>query len=179
MSEPNRPPAKSELRDSLRKSRLTMPVEERRAQSVAICAGLLRSVDWSAVRSLHCYEPIESLGEVDVTSFVADVKESYPDLSIYTSRKLGGEWGIVSADSGEPVDPALRFDAVIVPMLGFDPRLHRIGFGGGYYDKFLAAQPQARKIGVCFEQGLVKRLPREPHDVALDMIITENGIHTP
>lgn len=156
-----------------------MEPEARRAKSTAICATLLRSVDWSEVRKLHCYEPITNLGEVDIAAFIADVKESYPDLRVYTSRKLEGRWSIVSLDSGEPVDPVPGFDAVIVPMLGFDPRCHRIGFGGGYYDRFLAGRPRARKVGVCFEQGLVSRVPHEPHDVALDMIVTERRILTP
>ncbi|MGH7193954.1 MAG: 5-formyltetrahydrofolate cyclo-ligase [Candidatus Saccharimonadales bacterium] len=170
---------KPELRKALRAARMTMTAEDRGRKSLEICAGLLRSVDWSGVRSLHCYEPIANLGEVDVTGFIADLKDGYPELRIYTSRKLDGGWKVVSVDSGEPVEPAPGFDAVIVPMLGFDPQLHRIGFGGGYYDRFLAAQPQARKIGVCFEQGLVRRVPHEAHDIRLDMVLTERRILTP
>ena len=63
-------------------------------------------------------------------------------------------------------------------MLGFNSKaLHRIGYGGGYYDKFLATQPQAQKIGVCFEQGKLAQIPAELHDIPLDVIITENHIY--
>jgi 5-formyltetrahydrofolate cyclo-ligase len=65
------------------------------------------------------------------------------------------------------------FDVIIVPMLGFDTSLQRIGWGGGYYDKFLATQPKAKKIGVCYSIGEVERIPAEPHDIPLDMIMTE------
>jgi len=63
-------------------------------------------------------------------------------------------------------------------MLGFDKTLNRIGYGGGYYDKFLANQPDAQKIGVCFEQGKVEHIPAEPHDIPLDIIITEEKVYS-
>ena len=64
-------------------------------------------------------------------------------------------------------------------MLGFDPKtLHRIGYGGGYYDQFLATQPQAQKIGVCFDHGKTENIPTEPHDIPLDVIVTEENIYT-
>jgi 5-formyltetrahydrofolate cyclo-ligase len=69
------------------------------------------------------------------------------------------------------------FDVVIVPMLGFDNDLQRIGYGGGYYDKFLAGQGGAKKIGVCFTLGLISKVPSEPHDIKLDTIVTENKIY--
>lgn len=154
-----------------------MPAEERHDKSLIICAALMRSMDWSEVRNVHCFEPIARLGEVDLSSFVSDLQGSRPNIKIYTSRKIDGGWRVVSVDSGEPAGPVPRFDAVIVPMLGFDGGLHRVGYGVGYYDQLLAAQPGARKIGVCFEQGRVERLPREPHDVALDLIVTEKNIY--
>ncbi|HEY5441911.1 MAG TPA: 5-formyltetrahydrofolate cyclo-ligase, partial [Candidatus Saccharimonadales bacterium] len=76
---------------------------------------------------------------------------------------------------GAPPD---KFDVILVPMLGFDPAtLHRIGYGGGYYDKFLAGQPQAKKIGVCFEQAKVKNFTPESYDVPLNVIVTEQAIY--
>jgi 5-formyltetrahydrofolate cyclo-ligase len=84
---------------------------------------------------------------------------------------------VVSADTDQLADPVPAFDVIIVPMLGFDASLQRIGWGGGYYDKFLAAQPQAIKIGVCYSIGEVEHIPAEPHDVPLDMIVTERHTH--
>jgi 5,10-methenyltetrahydrofolate synthetase len=64
-------------------------------------------------------------------------------------------------------------------MLGFDPKtLHRIGYGGGYYDKFLAGQPEAKKVGVCYEAGKTGQIPMESHDIALDMVVTENQVYS-
>ena len=93
-------------------------------------------------------------------------------IQMYTSRKINGTWQIVRI-SGEPVDVAPQFDIVVAPMLGFDNSLHRIGYGGGYYDQFLSSQHKAQKIGLCFEQGRQSNLPVEDHDIALDSIVTE------
>ncbi|MGH7156833.1 MAG: 5-formyltetrahydrofolate cyclo-ligase, partial [Candidatus Saccharimonadales bacterium] len=67
-----------------------------------------------------------------------------------------------------------KFDLILVPVLAFDKENYRLGWGGGFYDKFLANQPQALKIGLGFQDGLVEQgLPHEPHDVPLDKVITE------
>jgi 5-formyltetrahydrofolate cyclo-ligase len=65
--------------------------------------------------------------------------------------------------------------AVLVPMLAFDAHGHRLGYGGGYYDRTLAGLPEARAIGVAYAGQEVPSLPREPHDHPLDMLVTEAG----
>jgi 5-formyltetrahydrofolate cyclo-ligase len=169
---------KQQLRESLQKRRLEMSDEERHQKAEAITRQLFEAVDWYKVRTLHCFEPIMRLGEVDLTDFIAALQAGQRDIHVFTSRRLGGEWQVVSTDTDEPA-AVPELDVVIVPMLGFDDRLHRIGYGGGYYDKFLAGLPRARKIGVCYEDGhLTHYMPVEHHDVRMDMIVTEDDIHT-
>jgi 5,10-methenyltetrahydrofolate synthetase len=164
-------PTKSELRQILKQTRLEMLEEERLLASRAIVERLNRLMDWSTVKSLHFFEPVQQLNEVDIREFITGQEDQYPDLQLCTSRLIGKTWEIISIRTGRPPD---TFDVVIVPMLGFDPAsLQRIGYGGGYYDKFLPAQPQARKIGVCFEAGKTDRIPVETYDIAMDMIVTE------
>ncbi len=63
------------------------------------------------------------------------------------------------------------------PVLGFDNQGYRIGYGKGWYDKFLATQPRAVTIGLAYEISRVKEgLPKEPHDIPLKYIITEKTI---
>ena len=71
------------------------------------------------------------------------------------------------------VPPPAKFDVIIVPMLGFDPEtLHRIGYGGGYYDKFLAIQPQAKKSASVSTRARPKTCRRTTHhDIALNVIL--------
>ncbi len=66
-------------------------------------------------------------------------------------------------------------DVVIVPLLAFDGKLHRIGYGHGYYDRFLEKNP-AFKIGLAFNSQRVEEIPTEEFDVPLDMIITESEV---
>jgi len=166
---------KAELRSHLKHLRRNMPDTERSTLSQQICQRLA-ALDWADIHTFHCYEPIAPLKEVDITSFIATIQKQYPKIQLYTSRRIDNVWKVVSWQDHNEVE-APHFDAVIVPMLGFDTSLHRIGYGGGYYDKFLAIQSHARKIGVCFDLGRVQQVPEEPHDVALDTIITESNIY--
>jgi 5,10-methenyltetrahydrofolate synthetase len=168
------PLSKVELRAQFKQLRLEMLDEEHRLASQAIVERLKTAADWSKVKSIHFFVPIEELAEVDINEFIRFLEDTYPNLQMATSRQIEDKWEIVGVHGGEPPK---QFDTVIVPMLGFDPKtLHRIGYGGGYYDKFLAGQKQARKIGVCFEQGKIEGLKAEEYDVSLDMIITDRGV---
>lgn len=72
-------------------------------------------------------------------------------------------------------DPA-TIDVAIVPGLGFTAAGHRLGQGGGWYDRFL---PQLRAdcvtVGIAFEVQIVPTVPLEPHDVSVDCVVTEVG----
>jgi 5,10-methenyltetrahydrofolate synthetase len=171
-------PAKEELRKRLQKIRMDLGEDARHEKSEAIASSLLQEVYWETVRSVHCFEPIMRLGEVDLVDFVTALQNDAANVRVYTSRKSGGGWQVVDTADDKPVAETPKFDIIIVPLLGFDPKtMHRIGYGGGYYDKFLAGQPKAKKVGVCYEACKIGRLPIETHDVKLDMIITEEGVY--
>lgn len=68
-----------------------------------------------------------------------------------------------------------EYDLIIVAGLAFDKRGYRVGYGGGYYDTFLAGQPKALKVGVCFPFQMIAEVPVESHDIKLDEILTING----
>ena len=71
-----------------------------------------------------------------------------------------------------------KLDLMIVPGVCFDLAGNRIGFGKGFYDKFLA-DSSAVKLGICFEKQLLreKKIPAETNDIAMDFTATENGIY--
>ena len=67
--------------------------------------------------------------------------------------------------------------ALLIPPVGFDSRGYRLGYGGGYFDRTLAARPvQPLKIGVAFEISRIPTIRPQPHDVPMDFIVTETGI---
>ena len=69
-----------------------------------------------------------------------------------------------------------NIDLVLVPGIAFDKTGHRIGYGFGYYDKFLKKVPKAIKIGLCFDFQIVDKIPHEEHDVPVDFVVTEERV---
>jgi len=82
-----------------------------------------------------------------------------------------GRFGTVYPD-GEALVP----DLVLVPLLAFDRRCFRLGYGGGYYDRTLATLPGATAIGCAYALQEMKDVPVEPHDIRLHAIATERGV---
>ena len=73
--------------------------------------------------------------------------------------------------------PPSQIAAILVPGLAFTRQGHRLGRGGGFYDRYLALLPSTTlKIGVCFALQLVEALPWELHDQLLDLVATEEGL---
>jgi len=76
----------------------------------------------------------------------------------------------------EPVVPELLTpDVVLTPLVAFDGRGHRLGMGGGYYDRYFARTPTKRRIGIAHECQRAEELPTSPSDIALSDVVTENG----
>jgi 5,10-methenyltetrahydrofolate synthetase len=85
-------------------------------------------------------------------------------------------YGIPFPTRGESVVP----DLVVVPLVGFDAAGFRLGYGGGYFDRTMAAmRPRPVAVGVGFETGRIETIDPRQHDVALDWLVTETGIHAP
>jgi 5-formyltetrahydrofolate cyclo-ligase len=79
--------------------------------------------------------------------------------------------------SGSPLAPRGEPDIILMPLLGFDAAGTRLGYGGGYYDRTLAALHKRPKlIGLAFAVQELPLIPRESHDVPLDAVITESGL---
>ena len=130
--------------------------------SLIICRKLFRGVYWSKIQTVCSYTPIAGLNEVDIRPLLKSISYKYPAIEI----KILGQ-------AKNQKIPKTKFDLILVPALAFDKDNYRLGWGGGFYDKFLAGQSGALKIGVCFQNGFIKNLPHETHDVALDKIVTE------
>ena len=71
-------------------------------------------------------------------------------------------------------------DLAVVPGVGFDRKLNRLGYGGGFYDKLLRLIPkEIKKIALCFEIQVVERIPTSENDIKVDLLITDTGIYHP
>ena len=87
---------------------------------------------------------------------------------------VAGPYGIPAPDSSAPrVHPQVLF----IPCVAVDQQRYRLGYGGGYYDRTLARlSPRPVLVGVCFDLGRVKNLAPQPHDIRMDLVITETGV---
>ncbi len=72
--------------------------------------------------------------------------------------------------------PAEQVETILLPGSVFDMRGGRFGYGGGYYDRFLAKVPAAARIGLAFDLQIVEKAPLQAHDQLLDMVVTENRV---
>lgn len=79
-----------------------------------------------------------------------------------------------------PIDSEeLRPDTLLIPANGFDACGFRLGYGAGYFDRTISAlRPAVRVIGVAYEIGRLPSIHPQPHDEAMDMVVTEAGVHT-
>lgn len=69
-----------------------------------------------------------------------------------------------------------NIDLIIVPGIAFDNKLNRLGFGKGYYDKYLSNK-DIYKIGICFDEQIVDLVPTNELDIKMDMVITKNKVY--
>ncbi len=145
---------------------------------------------------VHAYWPALDRGEVDtrpligwcqaagktvvlpvVTSFSADQPEMEARLFTTTEALVENRWGLHEPVQGAAVSPA-AIDLVIVPAFGADRRGHRIGHGGGFYDRFLPSL-KATTMALTFDACLVDAVPTAPHDVPVQYVITETETVSP
>ena len=94
--------------------------------------------------------------------------------SIYEPLKIN-KYGIPEPISDKKIDPNI----LLIPLVGFDDKLNRLGYGGGYYDRYLSKVKLGNsllKIGIGFSFQKVKNLPTNKYDQKLDCIITEKKI---
>ncbi|MEN8140365.1 MAG: 5-formyltetrahydrofolate cyclo-ligase [Thermodesulfobacteriota bacterium] len=89
-----------------------------------------------------------------------------------------GSWGIPEPDPRrcQELDPT-QLDLVLVPGAVFDRQGNRLGYGGGYYDRFFAnLAPQALRVALCFQLQLAPAIPAQSHDVPVHYLITEEEV---
>jgi len=177
------------LRTNILATRNSLPAEERQRKSRVITERLLALPEFGASRSVFTYVSFRS--EVETLSLIAHCLQKGVTVSVPLTlpaehrllahaitdmnQDLGpGYCGIPEPRTTLPlVDPA-SIEVVVVPGSVFDAKGGRLGYGGGYYDRFLHnAAPQALRIGLAFDLQVVAAVPLESHDQQLDYLITE------
>lgn len=146
---------------------------------------LRRSIDDQDVRSARIWAGVRSLPAVQEASAVmayASVPgepDSEPFIDWCRDERKTVVVPASDPAAAMPDEPA-SIDVVIVPGVAFTRRGDRLGQGGGWYDRFLAdVRSDCLTIGVAFVEQLVDDLPVEPHDVRLDLVVTDEDVAAP
>jgi len=186
---------KSDLRDSyLPKQRALSPVE-RSTQSQQIADRFFDTLDLVRSRYLHCFIATDKFNEVDTTLIFQRLWKEQPDLVTLVPRVnfesaemenlkftpdtdlVQNVWGIHEPSHDECVETA-QIDIVLVPLLCFDERGHRVGYGKGFYDKFLSTcRKDCVKAGLSYFPPVEKIDDAADHDVRLDLCITPDRVY--
>jgi 5-formyltetrahydrofolate cyclo-ligase len=177
---------KGRLRTSALQARQRLTREERRGASGAVVDRLLALRELQAARTVLLYAARAE--EVDLTALVGPLRQGGartlfprvrgPRLELVAASDLLtlqlGHRG-VREPAGPPIDPEV-VDVALVPGAAFDPHGGRLGMGGGHYDRLLPELSEtALRVGVCFACQVVPKVPREPHDEPVDLVITERA----
>lgn len=170
--------------------RAALPVAVRQAAAQAIAARLDQALPDLSGKIVSAWWPIRS--ELDLRPWLTAlwargaraalplvVEKAAPlrfRLWRQGDRMERGFWDIPVPAAGDWVIP----DVALAPVVGHDPACYRLGYGGGYFDRTLAALgPQAMAVGVGLAASLVPTIFPQPHDIPMRMIVTETGILHP
>lgn len=176
---------KEEIRAAAKERRRALCNDEVITKSHAISERLLPLL--GTAKTVMCYmstfnEPhtdriIEKLigSGARVAVPVTDTDRKTITPSLYTGELRRGAYGIYEPDECIKIDPEC-IDIAIIPGIAFDMDGWRIGFGAGYYDRFLS-EFTGKKIGVCYEFQLYESIPHDTHDIAMDIIVTERKVY--
>ena len=165
-----------------------MPLEVRRALDERVTALLLEAFTALQGRTVGFYWPMK--GEFDPRIAMHRLREtgSLTALPVVVQKAAPleyREWrpGVETQPGvfGLPIPQGTQIvipDAVLMPPVGFDAMGYRLGYGGGYFDRTLASiTPQPLKIGVGRETSRIETIQPQPHDIAMDFVLTEKGVH--
>ena len=180
---------KKQIRKDLIRRRQSLSKDDTCRKSISITKKLLTIPEFCSADRILSY--CDYKNEV-ITDFISDyawknkVSISFPrvedDLMEFYEVKgkedlVLGKWNI--REPGKTCPYVVSTDekvVMIVPCTGADAHGNRIGYGGGYYDRYFEKHPQFLKILVCYEMQMLDQVPVEEHDLKVDYIVTEDRI---
>ena len=184
---------KKAFRNAYMKNRRALHPDELEALSARIASKFF-SLALDSVRYLHIYYPIPGKQEIDSLLISERIRKEKPHIQLVLPKSdlisctlkhfcwndhtqlAMNEWGITEPLSGEEVSPEL-LDLIVIPLLACDMEGNRLGYGKGFYDRFLATcRPEALKVGLSYFEPQEATIPHEPHDIPLDVCVTPDRV---
>ncbi|RDV13890.1 5-formyltetrahydrofolate cyclo-ligase [Pontibacter diazotrophicus] len=181
---------KAELRKQMLQKRRTLPPEELQLRSQQIADMFFQHFPLQAGQTVHVFLPILKNKEVNTWLIIERLRMNHPEVRVavpvtdvaqhvLTHHELTEEavlienaWGIPEPQDAQIIH-AREVDIVLLPLLAFDKAGHRVGYGKGFYDRFLAdCRPDVLKIGLSLEPPVESIADANEFDVPLDYVVT-------
>lgn len=177
---------KSALRQELKAQLLRLKEDYLQEADLEIREKLWRLREYREAHSIYCFCSVDR--EVNTRPILSRALEEGKTVALpvieggrMRPRRLGPEGLLVPGAYGIPTPPETEpwineeeIDLILVPGLAYDEAGYRLGYGGGYYDRLLSTAP-GLAIGLCREAMILRELPRESHDMAVEILITERS----
>jgi 5-formyltetrahydrofolate cyclo-ligase len=184
------PPGKDKkmLRDHARTIRASLSPDEIEEKSGLICSRLLEVLDGTDPLMVYASKPLEVNTKVLIRNLISRGKTVVVPIIEKETKTLRLSYlkdpDVLQESTfhvPEPVGhelPALASDVktVIIPMLAFDKKGNRLGYGAGYYDRFLSSHPCLTRIGIAFACQEAEEIPTDANDASMDLIVTDTSI---
>ena len=182
---------KSELREEYLNKRRAIPADLKRELDKKICANILNSVSYKYYDTVLLFAALPDepdLSAVAVKALADGKRVAYPrcipgsrDMRFHyitgLSQLIRGSYNISEPDEAYPVfdTDSPSCSLCCVPAVAVDGQGYRVGYGGGYYDRFLSVYNGA-SAAVVYSDFIIQSVPHGKYDKKADMIITEGGI---
>ena len=175
---------KASLRALVRRKRSELSPAELLRRSEALAQIFLQSDVYRRASTLYAYLSIS--GEVSTAPIL---RQAWLDgKTVAVPRVTEGELRFIRLEEDTPIAPGYRGipepvggeeirepnALVLTPGVAFTPGGGRMGYGGGFYDRFFASEPGHPRVALCFDFQIFPSLPTEPHDITVDQVIWDN-----
>jgi 5-formyltetrahydrofolate cyclo-ligase len=180
---------KQELRKLYLQKRLALSEAEYLRLNDQLCENFFTHIDLSFVKVLHTFLPLEKNKEPNTWLIIDRIRKEFPHIRLSVpcvnnereelenfffeglQQLQPNSWGILEPKQGIPTETE-SIDMVLVPLLVFDKSGHRVGYGKGFYDRFLiTCKSSTLKVGLSLFPP-IEKIPNDPLDVVLDTFVT-------
>ena len=181
---------KRQLREQLLHQRKQLPPETRRAAATAVARCAQRLPDWQHRQKVAIY--FSANAELDTDPLITSCRQQGKTLYLPVIREDNGldfalwrendtlaknRFNIPEPGTNAPRLGAASLDLVFMPLVGWDLTGHRLGMGGGFYDRALAGIDGPLRVGLAYDCQRVDHIAQEAWDESLDFVLTESALH--
>ena len=176
----------------MKEKRDNIPAASRRKKSSMIAEAVRKLAAYRKAKTVMFYMNINS--EVMTSEMVKNaVKDGKNIVLPYLGKEkscirtalirsleqdlVKGAYGIMEPDPGLcKTVPASKIDMAVIPAVAYDISCRRIGYGGGYYDRWLKKIPRSARVGVAFDSQVISAIPQCKNDIKVNLVVTEKRL---